>query len=423
MRNPSPQLSVGALIFLLAAGALLAGCGEDTPSTPTPPVATGVSVAYDLWRPGPNDDCTAEIHNSYSVVGPDGKLYPTWHPPIDPVTGCHFGHEHGRDPRGSNLYKKYGPIPFGYANEQLAIWDPTGVRNEDHFGHKVEWENNVTFNLGNGVGGSVLQVKCDVLTKLHQGTHSKDAFTNNLHELVYYLDCTDGTRIGMTVMTAIGTPGEMVESCDHEVHVHVGTPTPLNSPDGGGQRTIPDRACIEQFLLVPPGQNSAFSSALHESWQISATLRKASGQFLAGINPYYQVFYPSRFYDASLPNITGRVVDMCFTTEANGDRAHGWLCDQATANGTLASLPFDDPRSPFNGVKRQVDINGNRIANADGPEVWYTDPFGGNAKTAPFPGSIRQVLARMDNTESYQFDGPTLGGDRDYGGQGVHAPN
>ena len=47
---------------------------SDTVSIP-PPVATGVSVAYDLWRPGPNDDCTAEIHNSYSVVGPDGKLY------------------------------------------------------------------------------------------------------------------------------------------------------------------------------------------------------------------------------------------------------------------------------------------------------------------------------------------------------------
>jgi len=42
----------------------------------------------------------------------------------------------------------------------------------------------VKFDLGDGVAGSVLEVRCDVLTKLHQGTHSKDAFTNNLHELV-----------------------------------------------------------------------------------------------------------------------------------------------------------------------------------------------------------------------------------------------
>ena len=78
---------------------------------------------------------------------------------------------------------------------------------------------------------------------------------------------------------------------------------------------------------------------------------------------------------------------MCFTTEANGDRAKGWLCDMATANGTLTSLAYDDPRSPFNGVRRQVDINSNRIQNADGPEVWYTDPFGKNGRTDPFPGS------------------------------------
>lgn len=414
-----PTLPAAVLAPALAA---LAAC-SDGGSEPGQPVATGNSVAYDLWRPGANDNCTPEIHNQYSTVGPDGKRYPTWHPPVDPATGCHFGHEHGRDPRGSDLYRLTGDIPFGYANEQLAIWDPTGIRNEDHVGHKVEWENNVSFNLGDGVAGSVLQVKCDVLTKLHQGTHSKDAFTNNLHELVYYIQCDGGTLIGMTLMTAIGTPGEMVESCDHDVHLTVGAPTPLNSPDGGGKRTIPDRACIERHMLVPPGQSSSFGSALHESWQVSAVLRAENGRFLAGVNPYYQVFYPSRFYDPSLPNLTGRVVDMCFATEANGDRANGWLCDQATEDGTLTSLAYDDPRSPFNGVRRQVDINGNSINNADGPVVWYTDPFGNHGQITSFPGSIRQLVGQIDNSDSFQFEGPTLGGDRDYGGQGVHAPN
>ena len=227
----------------------------------------------------------------------------------------------------------------------------------------------------------------------------------------------------MTVMAAIGTPGEMVESCDHDVHIPVGAPTPLNSPDGGGKRTLPDRACIEQHMLVPPGQNSSFGSALHESWQVSASLRTESGRTLASVDPYYQVFYPSRFYDPTLPGLTGRTVDMCFATEPNGDRADGWLCDQATANGTLTSLAFDDPRSPFNGVRRQVDINGNRIRNAEGPEVWYTDPFGRNGRTQAFPGSIRQVVAKMDNADGFEFRGPTIGGNRDYGGPGVHAPN
>jgi hypothetical protein len=422
MRHVTLPVPFRTLAGLCLGVTVVAGCSDDT-SAPSPPVATGVSVAYNLWQPGPNDDCTAEIHNEYSVVGPDGKLYPTWHPPVDPATGCHFGHEHGRDPRGSDIYARIGPIPFGYANEQLAIWDPAGVRNEDHVGHKIEWENDIPFDLGDGVASSVLSIKCDVLTKLHQGTHSKDAFTNNLHELVYQVDCTGGTRIGMTVMAAIGIPGEMVQSCDHQVHVPVGAPTPLNSPSGGGKRTLPDRDCIEQYMLVPAGQNSSFGSALHESWQISASLRTTSNRTLASIDPYYQVFYPSRFYDPALPGITGRTVDMCFVVEPNGDRARGWLCDQATANGTLTSLAYDDPRSPFNGVRRQVDINGNRLRNAEGPEVWYTDPFGKNGQTTPFPGSIRQVIAKMDNSDAFEFRGPTIGGNRNYGGPGVHAPN
>lgn len=422
MRHPSLASPLGSAAALLALVAV-AACTDDNGTAPSPPVATGVSVAYNLWQPGPNDDCTAEIHNGYSVVGPDGKLYPTWHPPVDPATGCKFGHEHGRDPSGSDFYRRMGPIPFGYANEQLAIYDPSGIRNEDHVGHKIEWENDLEFDLGDGVAGSVLRVTCDVLTKLHQGTHSKDAFTNNLHELVYRVDCTGGTSIAMTVMAAIGVPGEMVESCDHDVHLTVGAPTPLNSPSGGGKRTLPDRACIERHMLVPPGQTSSFGSALHESWQVSASLRSSSGRTLASIDPYYQVFYPSRFYDPTLPGLTGRTVDMCFATEANGDRAKGWLCDRATENGTLTSLAYDDPRSPFNGVRRQVDINGNRVQNAEGPTVWYTDPFGKNGRTSPFPGSIRQVVAKMDNSDGFSFRGPTIGGDRDYGGPGVHAPN
>ena len=107
-------------VFWLPALAL--ACRE-TPVTPGGGTPTGLAQSYGVWAPSPRDDCTAEIHNSYSVVGPDGKLYPTWHPPIDPATGCSFGHDHGRDPRGSALYAQVGPIPFGYANEQLDVYD------------------------------------------------------------------------------------------------------------------------------------------------------------------------------------------------------------------------------------------------------------------------------------------------------------
>ena len=50
-------------------------------------------------------------------------------------------------------------------------------------------------HFGSAAADQLFEIRCDVLTKLHQGTHSKDAFTNNLHELAYHIRCTDGTEL------------------------------------------------------------------------------------------------------------------------------------------------------------------------------------------------------------------------------------
>ena len=379
------------------------------------------SIAFGIWTPGPNDTCTKEQHDAYSVVGPDGKLYPTWHAPTGPG-GCTFGHEHGRDPRGSDLYDETGGLPFGVANEALAISDPANPRNEDHFGHKVEWENDVQLQFS-GAGSAIFSLKCDVLTKFHQGTHSKDAFTNNLHELVYHIRCSDGTQMHVTMLSAIGTPGEFVRSCDHSVHITAGTPTPVNSPNGGGFRAIPDRACIEQFMLMPPGQQSNFSSALHETWETSNSVRREDGHTLAFFNPYFQVNLPSRFHDPALAPVVGRPIDVCYEVTADGRQASGGPCDQSTDNGQTAGVTFDDPRSRFNGAGHFTDINSNQIDNSDGPEDWYTDAFGQHGRTEPFPGSIHQRIAKTKTTVGVIANGPAIGNNRNYSGAGVRAPN
>ncbi len=404
--------SLAAFSGVLLQTACNGSSGGLDPSTAPP------SVAYQAWKPGPTDTCPIAVHQKFSTLGPDGKVYPTWHPPVDPETGCTFGHEHGRDPHGSNLYGKVGDLPLGFANEQLDTWDPNGQRHEDHYGHKYEWENDVEMRVANG-GGNVLSVKCDVMYKLHQGTHSKDAFTNNLHEVVYHAQCNDGSEIHLTIMAAIGTAGELTRTCDG-ARIRVGTPNPANSPNGGGQRVIPELSCVQQFMLVPNGNKSDFDNALHESWQQSLNIRTADGHTIASMNPYFQVFQPSRFYDPTKADITGRPIDMCYVTETNGDHAQGGPCN-ATQNGAL-SLTYDDPRSPFNGVRRVLDMNSLNIDNANGPTTWYTDPFGGHAKTDPFPGSIRQFVAKIDNT-GLGLSGPGIGSQRNYGGAGVHPPN
>ncbi len=410
-------------LLVVAPACLFVACDAGTGPAGLGPY-TGFARAYGIWTPGAGDTCPVDVHNRYAVVGPDHMVYPTWHPPVDPTTGCTLGHEHGRDPRGSDLYARVGPIPFGYANEALIAYDSLGQRHEDHVGHKIEWQNDVSLSFGSDVANALFNVKCDVLTKLHQGTHSKDAFTNNLHELAYHIDCTDGTELHVTILSAIGTPGEFERSCDGQTVIAVGPATPANSPDGGGVRLIPDRACIDQYLLVPAGLQSNFGTGLRESWETSNSIRREDGHSLAFFNPYFQAFHPSRFYDPARPDGVGRTIDVCYEQEANGDRAAGELCDESTGGGTILGLPFNDPRSLFNGVRRVVDINDNRVSNADGPELWYTDPFGKHARRTPFPGSIRQFIARLDNERGdLRVSGPTLGRGRDYGGSGVHAPN
>ncbi len=60
--------------------------------SPTPPAPDNFSAAE------PNTPCPAWVHDLHTTMGPDGAEYQTWHPQIDPVYWCYFGHEHGSDP-------------------------------------------------------------------------------------------------------------------------------------------------------------------------------------------------------------------------------------------------------------------------------------------------------------------------------------
>jgi hypothetical protein len=147
-------------------------------------------------------------------------------------------------------------------------------------------------------------------------------------------------------------------------------------------------------------------------------LKRADGNTIAHFNPYYQVLFPSRHFDPTKPNMVGRPLDICREVTPAGDSARSAReCDQSST-----AMSYDDPRSAFNGVIRFVDVNSNDIRNADGPEFWYTDPLGRNGRREPFPGAIRQYIARMDNT-GRGGSGPTIGRERDYGQGRAHAPN
>jgi HYR domain len=441
-----------------------------TSTTPAPPpVSDTDSSAYGLWTPTSRDTCTKAQHDAYSVVGPDGKRYPTWHPPTGP-NGCTFGHEHGRNPSGSALLNditaQYGGVLFGYANEQLDVWNSTqgignGMRHEDHVGHKVEWENNVTIYESTTTGGSnrrALSVTCDFFMKIHQGTHSPDAFTNNMHELLYAMQCRDGsgggigTKVIVTKMVVFGVPGTFSEGsvAGGFTTISAGAPMPVNSPTGPGLRSLPTINRVLESVLVPSGQFSDLSQGLYEDW-ISANYiqRPGQSQALLYFDPHFAVFTPSRFYwpgsDPNTYGITrtaadraaniGRSVDVCWMRQG-GEQARVGECDGMTNHGAIGSpFGYDDPRSAFNGVHREFYFNNTTVVNPGTQTLWYTDPFGNGAGAGTSPGTIQQYISTVDNRKrtesgfisgsgrSYPLESVAIGKDRSYGGAGVHAPN
>lgn len=434
-----------AVCGLLGLAAVAAGAapGTTTAQAHTAAVAGGFAHAYGLWSPGRYDTCPKRLHDSFVVRGPDGKLYPTWHPPrvrLPDGRWCTFGHEHGRDPRGSRLYgwlvrelsRPGAPggrrgIPFGVANEALDVFAAHAPgaphRHEDHVGHKIEWQNDVP--LERALPGGVRRrtgVRCDFLMKIHQGTHSADAFGNNLHELVYAVRCSDGTALIATLLSAFGAPNQFVRACDKRTVIAAGTA--FAQPASGGARLIPDASCVSRYLLVPAGRFSDFSRALYEDWLSANYLRTPQGRLLAYFDPHFAVFNPSRYASSDTPPQLLRSIATCWLTEAGDQRARGGACDAATRYGARTTpLPFDSPESPFDGTHREVYFNQTLVDNAGGPVHWWTDPFGGQARRQPFPGAIRQYLAPRSNRSWPTLESQAFGARRPYDAPGVHAPN
>ena len=101
----------------------LGGTGADRPywvllaeagGAPSRPPATPAGEA----TPIPNAACPAWVHDRYRALGPDGAEYPTWHPQIDPVYWCTFGHEHGSKPAAG-----YSPL-YGYTASRHGMAEP-----------------------------------------------------------------------------------------------------------------------------------------------------------------------------------------------------------------------------------------------------------------------------------------------------------
>ncbi|WP_202382016.1 hypothetical protein [Leucobacter chromiireducens] len=405
---------------------------------PEPPVRTA-SKAYAErnWTPAAVDTCPAALHASYQTIGPDGKIYPTWHPAqvTDPATGetCSFGHEHGADPRSSNIFDWvsafYAPsdlaqgepvgIPFGYTSEELENYGHEhggmAMRHEDNAGHKVFVANGVKMldadrNWLRLADGS--QLLCDVLIKQHQGSWSPDATSNNAHESEFAARCNDGTEIITSILTRFGNANEMFGTCaPEEAIATVGSVLPAGD---GGRRIIPTTDCV---------RNNPTDWTLYELWESDSKIVASDGTVLAAFDPWFGVRNPSRIYDRASSTAT--------TNAISRPLDFAWYADRPATDylwaGLSATERFDyaDPRSPFNGAQRDFYLGELQLASgptADG--MVYSDPYGGSARADRTVGAIRQLIRPGSVLGDVALSRQKFDAKADFGkNNGVHAPN
>jgi hypothetical protein len=117
------------------------------PPTPTPtPVPVVYTETFTEVDPLILGDCPAWIHDKYTVIGPDGNTYRTWHPitvPLEPSNPdspmCSFAHEHGDPPHPQGPQPYFGYVAF-HAGKAGLIKEHEGYKVFTHIhGQKTGW--------------------------------------------------------------------------------------------------------------------------------------------------------------------------------------------------------------------------------------------------------------------------------------------
>lgn len=243
--NPSATPRPGAT-------ATRAPAGPTPTATTMPPPASGdclncvnPSTLVPVPNPAPNVSgqmCPAWAHDLWVVTGPNGKLYRTWHPPVQPSgmagAGCNFDHSHGtkRDPRGSTANPT---LPaYGYDADLHGMAEP-------HAGFKTEWANRGDCNQLEGFCST-----SDLQVTVHMGTAGAGRITVGDHTFIFDMIGDKGTIIHVRGM---GDTGKAATQCD---------PAPDTSGSSGFR------------LIAMPKDQAALCniSSPYEVWQFHLTV-------------------------------------------------------------------------------------------------------------------------------------------------------
>jgi hypothetical protein len=361
-----------------------------------------VTSLSDVERFNPlSSECSPQIHGKYWVVGPNNNVYNTWHPVKDLVTQCVFGHEHGENPTvfsGTSttnpMWKRSGGLPFGYVTEQI----PNAPRHEDHVGHKVtsvEYE----AALGESQNGSnranrdtefsteevfATGIRCQFLSKIHMGTHSKDAFANNMHEYFVNVSCSKNgqTSIDFSVkeLAEFGNPNKFESSC----FISGDRINPLwVTAKESAQVTRPPHGDWAGNLDTPTGSREIqCESQFNQQWElwVPGGRMVVPGGGSIDFGSYYAVFDPIRVHigegHPGSPNFKTYDATVRVAKDACADavpRARALFQRTLARTCTVAAYA--------NGTDRGISFKHFAVNNPTPSVTFYTDPYGITAST------------------------------------------
>jgi hypothetical protein len=307
-------------------------------NTAAPPTATS-SPTSGAATPVAGQPCPASVHDKYVAQGPDGQWYATWHPPVDPQSGCVFGHEHGDNPATSNANSS--PPLFGYAAAQAGM-------NEPHVGFKV-----AVLNRGAVSEGKTLNDNYRVV--LHMGTAGVGRYTQPMHSIQYDFVSGDGSR-WFHIYGIADTGNGKGATC-------------TNPRDGGkdfSTTTCPDTYEIWNsvfFKLIDPER--PYTDAMHV------------------------ILYASFSMAAFDPITTQNPADLSaviYTQAVKGNPA----------------IDPTSPQAQFRGCDRETYGGPNYWDNGGGSITYYTDAYG-KLVDGPGPGIIEQRVSKSKSTSGEVF--------------------
>lgn len=305
---------------------------DGTP-TPEPPLPAGIAAAD---RPQPNARCPGWLHDLYQAPGPDGALYETWHPQIDPVYWCAFTHEHGAD-----------PSLVGYAPAFRYVADRNALQPEQHEGFKGYAIPDVTSSDGRVV---------DWYVSIH-------STTSNLHRA-----CARHHTVVIAVLDA----------ATHELLAQLS----FKGDFGATRANQDDHPLIQATFTTCPDQRAIANETTREK-----RLRVANqpGMENGGYETWRGALAPS--LGMSVPWGPGLILDIrdpmtaCDTLRCAGAIATG-------SQGTLRTLRFTGLRLRYD-TEAVVDLDAYDGA-LDG--AFYTDPYGREARAPDAPDAVWQYL-------------------------------